>query len=208
MGLIVDGASDLDIWKAIFHLISRTSTTPPPSSPPIYPDMPMSHSSASQRGSEQTRTLVTPRIFEEIRTCTYRDVGGFFSKYFENTLWEEQANKTIEAAKPRHVGGRWSDYPDPPEQTQVLEWLFNLQNDFFSNELGSYYMTHNRALLGSDAKRQLNLSIRRKTSSAIKAEHKWKDVRIIGELKAGDEKGKGKKLLLQLAAYAREVFST
>jgi len=175
---------------------------------PIYPDTPISHSSASQRGSEQTRTLVTPRIFKEIRTCTYRDVGGFFSKYFEDTPWEEQANKTIEAAKTRHISGSWRDYPDPPEQTQVIEWLFNLQKDFFSNQLGSYYTIHSRALPGSDAKRQLDLFVSRKTSSAIKAEHKWKDVRIIGELKAGDEKGKGKKLLLQLAAYAREVFST
>jgi len=58
-------------------MFSRTSTKPPLSRPLLYPDTPINHSSASQRGSEQTRSLIAPRIFEGISTYTYRDVGGF-----------------------------------------------------------------------------------------------------------------------------------
>ncbi len=52
--LIVDSVSDTEICRAVFDLVSRTPTTHPPSRPLYNPDPPISHSSALQRGNEQT----------------------------------------------------------------------------------------------------------------------------------------------------------
>jgi hypothetical protein len=100
------------------------------------------------------------RILEEISSCTYRDVGDFFAKYFEQKAWVKQARTIVEAARVKQVkqvNGRWLGYPQPPKQEWVLEWFFYLQRDFFANQRGFFYTTHNRALPGSEAKRQLDL---------------------------------------------------
>ncbi len=206
VNLVLKGASDVDIWKAVFDLIDQTRQTTPPSIPSAPQDTPITHSSASQQGSEQTRKQVESRILQEISSCTYRDVNNFFGKYFEGTHWTEQVNRTIKAAKVRHVNGRWAEYPNPPTQALVLEWLFGLQEDFFPDERGYYYTTHNRALSGSDAKRQLDIFVKPRLPELVEATHEWKAVRVIGELKQGKENNKA--LLLQLAAYARELFAS
>ena len=82
------------------------------------------NSSASQQGGEQTRELVEPRIFQEIRPCTYRGVTGFFEKYFERKDWTCCPLDVYEAMKDRHVNGIWTDLPSPPVQAAVLDWWF------------------------------------------------------------------------------------
>nr|KMM71665.1 hypothetical protein CPAG_07968 [Coccidioides posadasii RMSCC 3488] len=71
--LIIQKASDYDIWSAILDLITTLSrVTPTPASvPPTFDNTPITHSSASQQGSEQTWWLIEARVFEEIRSCTY-----------------------------------------------------------------------------------------------------------------------------------------
>ncbi|KAI9779875.1 MAG: hypothetical protein M1816_003322 [Peltula sp. TS41687] len=208
--LVIGKASDEAIWKAVFDLIARTPTTPPQSIPSTYKDTPITHSSASQRGSEQTRAQVDPRIFEEISACTFRDIPGFFEKYFDKADKAEQVEKIFQATKARYIDGKWADFPDPPLQSCVLDWLFHFQTNFFSHQRGIYYTTHDRPLPGSQADRQLDLLVKRRNSAAASpvsvSEHKWKDVWVIGELKAGHRRDKD--FIIQLAAYAREVFAS
>ena len=82
--LVLQKASDSQIWSAVLDLITTlTRVTPPASIPATFDSTPITHSSASQQDAEQTREVMERKVFEEIRFCTYRDVGGFFEKYFE-----------------------------------------------------------------------------------------------------------------------------
>ncbi|KJZ74259.1 hypothetical protein HIM_06265 [Hirsutella minnesotensis 3608] len=118
--LVLRKASDSEIWSAVLDLITTlTRVTPPESVPATFDSTPITHSSASQQGVEQTRELVERKVFEEIRLCTYRDVEGFFEKYFEGKDWTRRALGVYEATKDRHVDGAWTDLPDPPVQAIV-----------------------------------------------------------------------------------------
>jgi len=90
----------------------REATTPT-SIPSHFDSTPITHSSASQQGGEQTRKAVERKIFEEIRFCTYRDVEGFFEKYFEGKDWSHRASNVYKAMKDRHANGTWTGLPIP-----------------------------------------------------------------------------------------------
>ena len=79
-----------------------------------------------------------------------------------------------------------------------------LRKEFFAKLRGTYCTSHNRSLPGSEARRQLDLFMKRNDSSSAST-HNWKDVHVIGELKEGSTNDND--LLLQLARYAREVFA-
>ncbi|KJZ68222.1 hypothetical protein HIM_12387 [Hirsutella minnesotensis 3608] len=204
--LIIHNASDSEIWSAVLDLISTlTRVTPPASVPATFDSTPITHSSASQQGAEQTRELVERKVFEEIRFCTYRDVEGFFEKYFDRKEWTRRALDIYEATKDQHVDGAWSDFPDPPVQAGVLDWWFRFQDDFLSEERRRYYSTTNpKDLVGAEAQRQIDLFVKRKNGQPDAA-HDWRDVEVIGELKASNNNKKA--TLLQIGRYVRDVFS-
>jgi hypothetical protein len=84
--LVIQKASNYDIWIAVLDLITTLSgVTPTPASLPPAPNnsTPITNTSASQQGAKQTKELIDARVFKEIRGCTYRDVEGFYKKYFE-----------------------------------------------------------------------------------------------------------------------------
>ncbi|KJZ69251.1 hypothetical protein HIM_11354 [Hirsutella minnesotensis 3608] len=204
--LIIHNASNSEIWSAVLDLISTlTRVTPPSSVPATFDSTPITHSSASQQGAEQTRELVERKVFEEIRFCTYRDVEGFFEKYFDRKEWTRRALDVYEATKDRHVDGAWSDFPDPPVQAGVLDWWFRFQDDFLSEERRRYYSTTNpKDLVGTEAQRQIDLFVKRRNGQPDAA-HDWRDVEVIGELKASNNNKKA--TLLQIGRYVRDVFS-
>ncbi|ERF73796.1 hypothetical protein EPUS_05500 [Endocarpon pusillum Z07020] len=82
--LIIKEASDFGVWNAVFDLIRFTSQIAPficiSSS---FDGTPVIYSSASMQGDEQTKRLLDVPLFDEIKNYTYRNVGGFFAKYFE-----------------------------------------------------------------------------------------------------------------------------
>jgi hypothetical protein len=204
--LVVKQAPDVDIWNAVFDLITTVSRTTPPTSIPVsFDGTPITSSSASQQGGEQTQKLVEGRIFEEIRGCTHQNVEGFFSKYFEGKPWTERTKEIYKAVQERHADGRWTDFPQSPVQNAVCEWWFHFQDEFLSNERGVYYTSNTKDLTGSEAKRQIDLFVKPNNEKLSKVVHDWKDVEVIGELK---ESNKDKKAtLLQIARYVRDVFS-
>ena len=205
--LVLQEASDCEIWSAVFDLIATLSrVTPPASVPATFDDTPITHSSASQQGAEQTREVVERKVFEEIRLCTYRDVEGFFEKYFEGKNWTRRALDVYEAMKDRHVEGAWTDIPNPPVQAKVLDWWFRFQDDFLSKEQRRYYSTTKpKDLIGAEAQRQIDLFVKRNTRQPPDAAHDWRDVEVIGELKESNKNKKG--TLLQIGRYVRDVFS-
>ena len=204
--LVVKQASDVDIWRAVFDLITTVSqTTPPTSIPPSFDGTPITVSSSSFQGSEQTRKIIESAMFYEIKGCTYRDVDGFFEKYFEGRPWSCKSKAIYNAMKKQYRSGRWIDFPDPPDEDAVWDWLSSFQDTHLSDSRGVLYTTESTSdLIGGEAQRQLDLFIKRRGSEAS-GKHDWKDVCVLGELK--QSKWHLKKILLQLARYIRDAFT-
>ncbi|PGH01767.1 hypothetical protein AJ79_07815 [Helicocarpus griseus UAMH5409] len=153
---------NINIWKAALNLIATISRmTPPASVLPTFDGTPVRSTSSSQKGSEQTRELVNPRIFEEICGCTFRDVDGFFDKYFEGKDWSDKADAICQHVLASDSDGNWAQFPDPPTQDNVLAWWFCLQEDLLSESRSIYYTTVSKTdLTGSKAERQVDLLLR------------------------------------------------
>ncbi len=135
--LVIKQAPDVDIWNAVLNLIITVSRTNPPTSVPVsFDGTSITHSSSSQQRGEQTQKLVEGRIFEEISECTYQNVDGFFSKYFEGKRWTERTKEIYQAVQDRHVDERWTDFPQSPVQNTVCKWWFDFQDEFLSSERG------------------------------------------------------------------------
>lgn len=204
--LVVTQASDIDIWTEVIGLIRAIShATPPPSLPPSF-DTPITHSSASQQGTEQTRKKIEPRVFEEIRHCTHRAVEGFHEKYFQGRPWSRRANRIYTASQAHYDKdkGKWKDLSNGATEDDVCDWWLGLQREFLGEARASYFRSSgNRRVIG-EAQRQLDLFVKAKATAAHK-QHDWKDVLVVGELKKSDQKGKG--LWLQVGSAVRHVFT-
>ena len=196
--LVVKRAPDVDIWNAVFDLIIIISRTTPPTSIPVsFDGTPVTKSSSSFQGSEQTRRIIEPEIFYEIKRCTCRDVDGFFEKYFEGRSWSRKSKAIYNVMNEQYRDGRWTDFPDPPDEDAVWDWLSRFQNKHLSDSHGILYTTESSSdLTGGEAQRQLDLFVKRR-GIETSGNHNWKDVCVIGELKRS--KWPLKKILLQLA---------
>ncbi|EDN05674.1 predicted protein [Histoplasma mississippiense (nom. inval.)] len=206
------GNSKYDDYRPLVRL--NPSTPKPGTSmsgklvPPSFDGTPVKSTSSSQKGSEQTRELVNPRIFEEIRGCTFRDVEGFFDKYFEGKDWSGKADAICRRVLAPDSDGNWAQFPDPPMQDDVLAWWFCLQEDLLSESRGTYYTTASKAdLTGSNAERQVDLLLRASGASPSRNKHDWRDILVVGELKKPKEKIGTKTTLLQMSRCVREVFA-
>ena len=66
--LVIKKASDVNIWSAVFELIITVSRTTPPTSIPVsFDGTPITKSSSSFQGSEQTRRIIELEMFYEIK---------------------------------------------------------------------------------------------------------------------------------------------
>ncbi|KAL2045028.1 hypothetical protein N7G274_002803 [Stereocaulon virgatum] len=205
--LIIKRAPDVDIWNAVLDLIITVSrTTPPTSIRSSFDGTPVTISSSSFQGSEQTRQIIESAMFYEIKRCTYRNVDGFFEKYFEGRRWSHKSKEIYNAVKKeQYRDERWTDFPDPSDGDAVWKWLSRVQDNHLSDSPGVFYTTASTSdLTGAEARRQLDVFTKRRGIENTE-KHNWKDVRIIGELK--QSKWELKKILLQLARYMRDAFT-
>ncbi|PGH35791.1 hypothetical protein GX50_01375 [[Emmonsia] crescens] len=206
--LVIQKAPDVDIWNAVLNLIVTVSqSTPLVSIHHSFDGTPMRSTSSSQKGPEQTRRLVEARIFEEIRTCTFRSVEGFFAKYFEGRDWsgcaEVICQRVLDASD-----GKWAKFPDPPVQDKVLDWWLRFQDNLLSEARNVYFTTTTKNdLIGLDAERQVDLLLKAKDEGGSSEKHAWKDVQVVGELKQSEQEIRAKSTLLQIGRYVRDVFS-
>jgi hypothetical protein len=139
---------------------------------------------------------VEQRIFDEIRTCTYKNVGGFDAKYFEGKGWEEQLSAIYRRIL-EWDGYGLAGFPDPQDQDDVLEWWLRFQTNFLRETRGLYFTTADKLdLKGSDAERQLNFLMKARAKDSPGHTHNWKDVRVVGEHKRSNTEKKG--TLLQM----------
>ncbi|KHO00536.1 serine/threonine-protein kinase Sgk2 [Metarhizium album ARSEF 1941] len=205
--LVIKQAPDVDIWAAVVALIRSIShSTPPPSLPPSFESR-MTHSSASQQGSEQTRRKIEPRVFEEIRYCTHRAVAGFHEKYFEGHKWNMRARRIWQSANSRYSDKdkRWTQLPDAATKDEVCGWLLNLQEELLATERAAYFRSNRHQKVRAESSEQLDLFVKMKRDEASDTKHDWKHVLVVGELKQSHQKNKS--LWLQVGSAVRNVFA-
>ncbi|OJD18450.1 hypothetical protein AJ78_01506 [Emergomyces pasteurianus Ep9510] len=153
----------------------------------------------------QTRKPAEERLFDEIKTCTYKDVRGFDAKYFRNTSWEEKFTSIHKKIQERDDTGL-SDFPVPPIQNDVLDWWFRFQNTFLPETRGIYFSTEGKkSLKESEAERQVDVLMKARGDDESVLTHSWKDIRVVGELKQSNYNKKG--TVLQMERYVRDVFA-
>ncbi|OJD28446.1 hypothetical protein ACJ73_00162 [Blastomyces percursus] len=204
--LVIQKAPDVNIWTAVYQLIEAVSQlTPPATVPPTSDGTPWRSKSSSQRGNEQTRKPVEERLFDEIKTCTHKDVGGFDAKYFRNTSWEGKFTDIHKKIQERDGTGL-SDFPDPPTQNGVLDWWFPFQDTFLPETRGIYFSTEGKKTLKvSEAEWQVDVLMKAREGDESALTHSWKDICVVGEPKQSNYNKKG--TILQMERYVRDVFA-
>ncbi|KAA6413317.1 MAG: serine threonine- kinase Sgk2 [Lasallia pustulata] len=188
--LVIKQAPDVDIWAAVVALVRLVSySSPPPSLPPSF-DTPITHTSASQQGSEQTRR-------EDSTRNILKDENGTSES---SEIWQSAKSRYSDSDK------RWTQIPAAPTQDEVWAWLLNLQQDLLAGERAAYFTSDLGNKVGAEASRQLDLLVKRRSDEAAGEKHDWRDVLAIGELKKSDQKDK--KLWLQVGSIVRNVFAS
>lgn len=205
--LIIRKQSDIEIWMAVFDVISTISPLRTPAGIAAwFGSYGSSGSSISLSDDAKNGRQGYESIYEDISTCTFRNVRGFFQKYMEGKDWTKQSKDVYNAVKNRHVDGRWIDFPDPPVQDAVCDWLSRFQDQFLLNAPGVYFMA-STCSDNTRASAQLSLDIFVKLSGGDRstAKHECKEVRVVGKLDVSNNYWE--RNFFQLCIYVRHVFS-
>lgn len=208
---IVAKSSDVEIWKLVLQYVdsvkpvdpteSRRPTTPPPSLPSFQGSPRMSNSS-SYDGFEETAALLEDPLTEEFKNCSYKDVEGFFEKYFEGKSWSKEWEAVYDAIKSEYVDGRWSTIPSPLTERTFWDWLSNLQETHLKSSICTYCTTKSKKEMAkTSGEGQLDV-FTTKPEHVNEMPHSWANVLVVGEYTSSKTESK----FLQMARYARNVF--
>ncbi|KAG6230615.1 hypothetical protein E4U34_000091 [Claviceps purpurea] len=204
--LVLNQASDIDIWTAVIAVVDTQNK-----------DTPSTYHPLSWPPFKYTATEADAEVFDEICNSTHCAVGGFHQKYFEGHEWNSRAAEVWQRAKHLYSDSekKWLHLPLQPTEENVCSWWLGLQNDFLATERAAYSGRPLQYEDGSDSEdygsdcrysQELELSVKmRKNGSAVET-HDWRDVLAIGRLRES-EQTEAKEILLQLGSVVREVFA-
>ena len=201
---------DVDIWKLVLQLIYLALLTTPPPSRPTSASTPITHSSASLQGREETRRNIEPFVFNEIRGCTHVGVEGFHEKYFKGKSWSVKVDEIWYIAQDHYDAkkGCWRSLRQNPDEDEACTWLIDLQERCLPDGKARYFRSTADSKVGPKTKRQIDLLLKDKSrvpNESDGSKHAWSDILVAGELKESEEHSKS--LLLQLASVVRNVFA-
>ncbi|EGX92351.1 serine/threonine-protein kinase Sgk2 [Cordyceps militaris CM01] len=198
--------SDTDIWTAVINLVAAVDPSTPPriSIPPTFNATPI-RSSSSRLADTENREIVELELFEEIRKCTFRGVGGFWDKFFDSERWHKENKTMLQGIMTAHNGEQWVNFPSIPEQDSVWEWLRGLEDDFFPNAQYKLHTTTHAYQL-QERKGQFDIFFQTPAAEGNNTFY-YKNVLVVGELKLSFDSGRFKADFLQLARYVRGVFT-
>ncbi|KAI5917190.1 serine/threonine-protein kinase Sgk2 [Camillea tinctor] len=210
---VIANSPDIDIWSAVLDLIADVlPSTPPPSSlAPTFRGTPIKTSSSRLADSE-TREIVEGELFEEIKNCTFRNVGGFWDKFFDPKSWRKEQNAMFQGIMTAHDGKRWTNFPTVPDEKPVWDWLRSLEEHYLGNAPYKLHTTRT-ANQFKERKGQMDLFLQKPTKELQKPATEtddtfwYKDVLVIGEQKKSFNTSRFKADLLQLTRYVRSVFA-
>ncbi|KAK0724033.1 serine/threonine-protein kinase Sgk2 [Apiosordaria backusii] len=203
---VVDKSSDIDIWQAVFNIIKTFGPLTPPQSvlPPTFTGTPIKASS-SRLSDHETREVVERELFYEIRDCTFRNVGGFWDRFFDIKSWRKEQNAMFNGLLIAHDGRRWTDFPTIPDEKPVWDWIRSLQERFLDDAPFKFHTT-NTAAEFKERKGQMDLFLQKPVTEPGN-KLLYKNVLVVGEQKKSYDTGRFKADLLQLARYVRGVFA-
>ncbi|KAI1271451.1 serine/threonine-protein kinase Sgk2 [Xylaria sp. FL0933] len=203
---VADQSSDAIIWAAVFRLINVLGPlTPPPSHiAPTFTGTPVKTSS-SQLADSETVKVIEDRLFGEIKDCTFRNVEGFWDRFFKSESWREEQEEMRSRIMTAHNGKKWTEFPNTPDERPVWDWFRSLEDRFLAGAPYKLSTTQN-AHQFKERKGQLDIFFR---SAAAKAKNLllYKDILVVGEQKKSYTTSKFKDNFLQLARYVRNIFA-
>ncbi|KAI1093444.1 serine/threonine-protein kinase Sgk2 [Rostrohypoxylon terebratum] len=204
---VVANSPAIGIWAAVFNLIADADPSPPPPSgiAPTFGGTPIKTSSSLFADSE-TREIVERELFEEIKNCTFRNVGGFWDKFFDPKSWREEQNAMLKGILTAHDGKRWTDFPTIPDEKPVWDWLRSLEEQFLDNAPYKLHTTRT-ANQFEERKGQMVLFLQKPATETI-GTFWYKDILVVGEQKNLYDTNRFKADLLQLTRYVRGAYSS
>ncbi|KAL2888597.1 serine/threonine-protein kinase Sgk2 [Ceratocystis lukuohia] len=203
---LVDKSADTDIWEAVFNITNSLSAlTPLPSSVALKSKETPSKPSSSRLADNETRVIVEAELFEEIKNCIFRNVGGFWEKFFNSESWCIKQQEMLEGVLTAHDGKEWTAFPEVPDEKPVWDWLQSLEERFLDH--APYKLNTTRtANQFQERKGQVNLFFQRPAAEGSD-KFSYKDVLVVGELKRSYDTGRFKANFLQLTRHVRSVFA-
>ncbi|KAG5962451.1 hypothetical protein E4U56_003386, partial [Claviceps arundinis] len=208
--LVLNQASDIDIWTAVIAVVATLNKDTPPTYHPL-----------SWLPFEYTATKAETEVFDEICNSTHCAVGGFHQKHFEGHEWNSRAKEVWQRAKHLYSDSenKWLHLPLQPTEDNICSWWLGLQKNFLASEQAAYSgrpvqdedasdsedFGSDSEDYGSDSRysQEMELLVKKKNNGSAVEQHDWRDVLAIGRL-AQSEQTEAKELLLQLGSAVRE----
>ncbi|KAI1473397.1 hypothetical protein F4774DRAFT_53683 [Daldinia eschscholtzii] len=202
---VIADSPDLDIWVAVFNLIDNAnlSTLLLSNIIPTFRGTPVKASSNRFVNSE-TREIVERDFFEEMKNGIFRNVGGFWDKFFKS--WNQEQDEMLKGILTAYNGKRWTDFPTIPDEKPVWDWLCSLEEDFLKN---APYKLHTTTTASQFKERKGQMDIFFKLASGTNSSDIFyhKDVLVVGEQKKSYDTSRFKADLFQLSRYVRSIFA-
>ena len=236
--LVINKASDLDIWNAVFDLITTVSRITPPTSRPSFTSSfqqtPWSFNTGGFEDTSEYREQVDDALKQELLPSRRIDVSDFTDAVFGHVprldeLTTAVSNLCQEGDAPQYKeGSGWASWPRSAEEKLVLKWLQDIMKRFTAwiNERGMHVVPYRRIyqgpsiyLDGSPVKRKMDVGITARHRPSQGYEDgvdempdtrisKWADILVTGELESNPVEKERTSTWLDLATYVREVFRT
>ncbi|PNY22172.1 Serine/threonine-protein kinase Sgk2 [Tolypocladium capitatum] len=204
--VVVANSPDIEVWAAVIDLIGAVNPSTPPLSSiiPTFLGTPVKTSSSRLADSE-TRDIVEAELFEEMKKCTFRNVRGFFDKFFHSKSWRKEQKEMLKGIMTAHDGKKWIDFPSIPDEKSVWDCLRSLENRFLAN---APYKLHTTQTANQFKERKGQMDLFFQTPAAKADGSFWyKHVLVVGEQKKSYDKSRFKADFLQLSRYVRGVFA-
>ncbi|KAI0804208.1 serine/threonine-protein kinase Sgk2 [Xylaria sp. FL0064] len=208
VGLVVDKSSDALIWTAVFDVIDNFRQRTPPSSIPHYLAPTFNgtpiKTSSNRLADDEKRDKIEAELFVELRNSTFRNIQTFCDKFFNPENWNEEQRVMLQEVMKAYKGGKWAGWPtDDPTETPVWNWLRSLETQFLADAPYKLDMTQHAHVL--NRKGQIDVYFR--SPDAAASGKSWKNVLVVGELKATYSTNTFKAHFLQLARLMRNTFA-
>lgn len=203
---ILNNSSDTIIWEEVFSLVERIRSLIPSlqSLPPTRRGTPVK-SSSNKFVDTETRDVVEDEVFQEIKSCIFRNVEGFINKYFGDKNLNEVQKGVLDGLNKAYDGTEWEEFPRPPDEMSVWKWLTSLEERYLPN---APHKLHNTKTSSQFHGRKGQMDVFIQNGDIIPAENfRYKDVLVVGELKMTFDNSKFKSVLLQLARHVRAIFN-
>ncbi|KAL2885823.1 Protein kinase domain protein [Ceratocystis lukuohia] len=181
---VVNKSADTDIWEAVFDIINNLIVlTPIPAS-----------ITSTYRGT-----------FEEIKNCTFRNVGGFWEKFFDPKRWRREQEAMLEGVLTAHDGKKWTAFPKVPDEELVWDWLRSLEERFLEHAPYRFHTTKT-ANLFQEQKGQMDLFLQRPAAEG--SDRLWyKNVLVVGGQKKSYHPSRFEVDFLRLTRHVQGVFT-